>query len=279
MMNINKLIGQVFQTLELNNFHTLGKPDEPIWETPLIGVAAGDDHYYAFLKEHIGPFHWSPKEAFNLKYNRFVQSRDLRVVSMVFPQTEATKMAQKQAKVFPCDRWTVSRGEWEPLIREFSKKMVIDLEAKGIPCVSIDLQPEFKREISTKEGIASVWSHRHTAYAAGLGTFGLSDGLITEKGKAIRLTSLIVEADLDVTPKTYSGHHDWCLYYRDGSCKACINRCPVNAISLKGHDKDVCSNYEDLAVENYWPTHIKRGDYIFGCGLCQAGVPCQDKRP
>jgi hypothetical protein len=33
---------------------------------------------------------------------------------------------------------------------------------------------------------ASSWSERHAAHAAGLGTFGLCDGLITAKGKAMQ---------------------------------------------------------------------------------------------
>ena len=38
--------------------------------------------------------------------------------------------------------------------------------------------------------IASDWSERHAAYAAGLGTFGLTRALITEKGIAGRFGSL-----------------------------------------------------------------------------------------
>lgn len=35
-------------------------------------------------------------------------------------------------------------------------------------------------------GIASRWSERHAAYAAGLGTFSLSDGFISSRGIAHR---------------------------------------------------------------------------------------------
>lgn len=276
---IYSIINDIFSNLERNNYAVLGEPDLPIWQEPLVGVAAGDDSYYDFLKEHIGEFHWSPQEAFALKYSDKVQAKDLRVISLVFPQTMKTKLSQRKAKVFPCDYWLVSRGEWEPLMREFSGKMVDRLEAEGIRCVSIDLQPQFHLQRSTEQGIASVWSHRHSAYAAGLGTFGLSDGLITEKGKAVRITSFIVEAPLEVTKRPYQGHYDWCLFHQNGSCKACVSRCPVNAISKQGHDKEICSAYEEEAISKYWPDHIERGDYIFGCGICQVGVPCQDKRP
>ena len=38
--------------------------------------------------------------------------------------------------------------------------------------------------------MASTWSERHVAYVSGLGTFGLSGGLITAKGQAVRLGSV-----------------------------------------------------------------------------------------
>lgn len=278
-MDIRKMIFETFSDLERNSFKTLGTPDRPIWQEPLIGIAAGDDPYFDFLKTHIGRFHWSPAEAFALKYEEGGIPSSLRVVSIIFPQTEETKAHQSKASVFPCDNWVVSRGEWEPLMLEFSGKLVEQLQAAGIRAVSIDLQPEFRREMSETLGLASVWSHRHAAFAAGLGTFGLSDGLITERGKAVRITSMIVESQIKVTPRSYDSHNEWCLYYQDGSCGACISRCPVSAITNKGHDKAICASYEDIAVEAHWPAHIKRGDYMFGCGLCQAAIPCQNKRP
>lgn len=274
-MNYQELIYNVFDGLTGNHFGVLGLPDEPMWEKPLIGVAAGDDPYYAFLKEHIGEFHWSPAEAFALKYGDKPDASKLRVISMVFPQTKATRDMQAKADIFPCDRWVVSRGEWEGLMREFSPQLEQEFEARGMRAASIDCIKEFSRHDSPTLGVASNWSHRHTAYAAGLGTFGLSDGFISEKGKAIRLTSIIVEGDIEVTPRGDRGPYDWCT-----RCGACVHRCPINAISLEtGHDKWACFDYEDYAIEHYWPAHIEKGDYIFGCGLCQVKVPCSSKRP
>lgn len=275
---INQIINDVYDSLEKNNFLTLNRPEAPMWERPVIGVAVGDDPYYDFLKEHIGPFHWSPAEAFQLKYPGPVSGEKLRVVSMVFPQAMETKQAQSKEKKCPAREWIVSRGEWEPLMKEFSGKLVGKLEAAGIRSVSIDLLAEFSTARSEKLGIASKWSHRHSAYLAGLGTFGLSEGFISEKGKAVRITSLIIEAPLTPTERPYSSHHEWCQYFRDGSCGVCMKRCPVNAITPEGHDKDACEAYEEIFAEKYWPDDIERGDYILGCGLCQAGTPCQNKR-
>src|SRR5665648_173152 len=278
---LNDLILNTFNGLEDNNFATLGMPDKPMWDTPLIGVAAGDDKYFDFLKEHIGAFHWSPIDAFQLKYIDVSKntSANLRVVSIAFPQTMETKETQIAETRCPSRNWIVSRGEWEPLLKTFSGRLVTALEAKGIRAVSIDLQPEFSVIKTGPLGLASTWSHRHYAYAAGLGTFGLSDGFITEKGKAVRFTSLIIDAPLEITERQYTGPYDWCLFYKNGSCGKCINRCPVQAISFEGHDKNSCLAYEDYFAEHYWPAGLDRKDYITGCGLCQVGIPCQNERP
>ena len=42
----------------------------------------------------------------------------------------------------------------------------------------------------------SIWSERHIAFICGLGTFGLSRGLITRKGICGRFGSLITDLDL-----------------------------------------------------------------------------------
>jgi epoxyqueuosine reductase len=244
-----------------------------------LGSQRVDDPYFDFLKEHIGEFHWNPEEVFKLKYDQPISKENLKVVSMAFPQTDITKQSQTKETEHPSREWIVSRGEWEPLMQEFSTKLVKRLEGMGIRCVSIDLLQEFSTVESENLGSASNWSHRHIAYLAGLGTFGLSEGLITEKGTAVRFTSLIIEAPLTPSIRSYETYNEWCLYYKDGSCGACIKRCPANAISYDGHDKISCEEYEDAYPDKYWPSDIVRGDYILGCGLCQVGIPCQNRKP
>ncbi|MEG0662073.1 MAG: hypothetical protein RR472_02230 [Anaerovoracaceae bacterium] len=270
-MEIRTMINSAFSGV-------IGRPDLPMWEAPLIGVAAGDDPYYDFLKEHIGPFHWTPAEAFAKKYAP-VPAKNLRVISMVFPQGEETVAEQKKQNTFPADYWLVSRGEWEPLMKEFGQALEAGFAQEGIQAVSIDLLPEKLGQTSETLGLASKWSHRHSAYAAGLGTFGLSDGFISRRGKAVRITSLVVAADIAVSLREAEGPYDWCLYYRKGICGACIRRCPARAIGEKGHDKQRCKEYEDKAEREFWPEHIPHGEYIFGCGLCQVKVPCDRQKP
>ena len=73
------------------------------------------------------------------------------------------------------------------------------MDDKGIAACVPALDERFDVKIETKLTALkpdfhadSKWSERHAAYACGLGTFGLSKGLITEKGMAGRFASIIV---------------------------------------------------------------------------------------
>lgn len=109
---------------------------------------------------------------------------------------------------------------------------------------------------------AFSWSERHAAHAAGLGTFGLCNGLITAKGKTMRVGSIVARISIEPTPRPYSDHRAYCLFFSNGTCGKCIDHYPVCAITEAGHDKEKCR-------------HVKR-NYKFegyGCGLCQVGCP------
>jgi epoxyqueuosine reductase len=113
------------------------------------------------------------------------------------------------------------------------------------------------------------------AYAAGVGTFGLSDGLITEAGIAEAVGSIVVNLPFSSLERQ-SDIHANCLYYQKGTCKACIKRCPVRAISEKGHDKDKCAKF---AFSQTLLNKERYGLDIYSCGLCMTGVPCSLRNP
>ena len=128
-----------------------------------------------------------------------------------------------------------------------------------------------------EKGIASNWSERHAAYAAGLGTFSLNDGLITERGIAHRIGSVITDLPLLPTPRLFGDHRQHCLWHREQTCGLCVGRCPAGAITLDGHDKEKCRDYVYGAV----PEAVGGiyGVVQTGCGLCQTRVPCEAMVP
>jgi hypothetical protein len=159
---------------------------------------------------------------------------------------------------------------------------------------------DYQYEGATSRATISPSPEREWAVAAGLGTYGLPDMIISERGMAINLTTVITSAKFPPTPKP---DKEYCLFYRDGSCKECIKRCPGQAISATisppGRLAAKCHG-GGLAAANYNITYLKEkmikelGDYVnisgnlmFGgsgpgksvlgfpaCGRCYTGVPC-----
>ncbi|MEJ2740791.1 MAG: epoxyqueuosine reductase, partial [Dehalococcoidia bacterium] len=93
--------------------------------------------------------------------------------------------------------------------------------------------------------------------------------------------SVVTDLILPASPRTASGPYSNCLFYRGVKCRACIDRCPVGAITESGHDKIKCQNYLDTASTP--PEKLKEGydndSSIAGCGLCQTDVPCEFQNP
>ena len=92
----------------------------------------------------------------------------------------------------------------------------------------------------------------------------------------MRVGSVVTQATIDPTPRPYVDHRAYCLYFADGTCGRCIDRCPVRAITEAGHDKEKCRLHLTRAREHVQKTYRFEG---YGCGLCQVGVPCEDHIP
>jgi epoxyqueuosine reductase len=278
--DIIKLAKAEFSHNAFNNFAALGFPGEKIWQEIDIGFAAGDDQLFAFFKQDIGDFYWSPSEAFNqLFVDAHIPDKNLSVMSIGFYMTQKLKEEQSRQTIGPTLRWGYARNSWEPLIQDYSRGFVHELEKAGFRVAAIDLAPAFSWKDSQKYGLAANWSQRHTAFAAGLGTFGLCDGLISRHGKAARYTSFILEGKFEPDPRPYKEYHDWCLFYKNGSCKECMKICPANAISEKGHNKAVCAAYCSKIMNEYGNDPALQPRHASWCGLCQGAVPCQNGIP
>ncbi len=254
------------------------EPDEKAWDEVLIGFSSGADPLYEAYKDFVGELHWTPLEIFSLKYpDLAVRPEDLTVISWVLPQREDTRADNRKETFYPSRRWVQARFPGEEFNNVLRRHVVEELNIKGIGSIAPLLVPEWSWEKSPKYVFTSKWSERHAAYAAGLGTFGLCDGLITQKGKAHRVGSVVANIAVPPTARPYDDHHAYCLFFYDGSCTSCQERCPVGAITEQGHDKIKCWNHAGgtcgkFVKENY-------GFDGYGCGLCQTGVPCESGIP
>ena len=260
-------------------FNTLqNKTNEKAFDTPLVGFSKGEDPIYETFKEVVGPFHWTPAEIFTQTFEGIsIKPHELTVISWILPQTKTTKADNRKEATYPAERWARARIYGEAFNVELRKHVVALLKKKGYPALSPMLSDKWKKKKSDAYVIASTWSERHAAYACGLGTFGLCDGLITPRGKAMRTGSVIACMDITPTKRPYNDHHAYCLFFTRGICGKCISRCPVEALSETGHDKIKCRNHLKPATQDYVKAHY--GFKGYGCGLCQTKVPCESKIP
>ena len=250
----------------------------PIWDAPLVGFADGDDPLFREYKTIIGDFHLTPREVLAPTLPDGESPGTVSVICWVLPATPTTKRSNRRRNLTPSFRWAQTRLYGERFNDRVREHVVSLLRGLGYAGVAPLLTAAVKT-VQREDGPASTWSERHAAYAAGLGTFSLSDGLITPVGVAIRCGSVVTDLPLQASERKYADYLSNCLYFRDGTCGRCIDRCPAGAITTKGHDKRKCQAYlrEGLAGldRRYGTEEIGYA----GCGLCQTGVPCESGIP
>jgi hypothetical protein len=174
------------------------------WDAPLVGIARGDDPLFERYKEAVGPFHWTPWEALADAYSGTTATpRDLAVICWILPQTAATKADNRAEVVYPAERWARSRIFGEQFNARLRQHVVAELRARGYQAAAPAFSPRWSEVASDRYVYASTWSERHAAYACGLGTFGLCDGLITSVGKAVRIGSVVAQIEVPPTPRPY----------------------------------------------------------------------------
>jgi epoxyqueuosine reductase QueG len=114
--------------------------------------------------------------------------------------------------------------------------------------------------------LISDWSHRHVAYIAGLGKFGLNNMLITDKGCCGRIGTVITNLEIEPAERK---DKEYCLYKYNGSCKKCVDRCVNDALTVDGFNRKRCYDMCLANAEIY--ENIGLSDV---CGKCLANLPC-----
>jgi epoxyqueuosine reductase QueG len=239
-----------------------------IFAEPIVGYAdANDPLFSAFRDKH------------DITYGRFRppgwwMDSARTVISIFFPYSPGILSTNEAADDSPSLGWLHGRYEGQQAIDAAMAHLVDMLRKLGHNALAPSLDKRFSSYIGSHCGAPhsntaywSNWSERHVAYVAGLGTFGLSGGLITQRGVAGRFSSIITTQHIKSTPRAYSGVYEYCTM-----CGACARRCPVCAIDINtGKDHTLCSQFLDRVLDEHYPR--------YACGKCQVGVPCATKLP
>jgi epoxyqueuosine reductase len=242
-----------------------------IFEAPILAFGDADDEYFKLLKDpdaigshFVAPKDWLPEAK--------------TVISFFLPYTEEIRKSNRIDMSWPSNGWLYGRIEGQELANKFCHYLISQLGEAGYKSIAPTLSERFwaQKDLDSENpnngatsppSFTSNWSERHVAFVCGLGTFSLSKGLITEKGMAGRLGSIVTELDLSPDERNYQHIYEYC-----SMCGACIKNCPVNAISMeKGKIHKLCSDFIDLTAERCAPR--------YGCGKCQVKVPCESSIP
>jgi len=230
-----------------------------IFDAPIFAFGTASDEIYESYKspEAIGehflpPVCWLPSAK--------------TVISYFIPYTEKIRASNRSNTPWPSDGWLHGRMEGQVFVKELSQYIEKLLLDAGYQTVVPMLDSRFKIG-SPATKFTSNWSERHIAFACGLGTFGLSGGIITQKGMAGRLGSILTNLELLADARPYTETYEYCTM-----CGLCIPNCPSNAISFeKGKKHEPCSMFLDKVLEKHSPR--------YGCGKCQVNVPCESEIP
>ena len=238
-----------------------------IYDPLLLGAAPAVDPLFYKMKEKtiVGAHHLLPEEWL---------PGAVTVISYFLPFTKEVR-ASNEFKGKGSMEWLHARFIGEEFNNKIRSLIVQDIKALGADALAPLLE---KRMVIDFHGMTSNWSERHAAYAAGLGTFSLNRGLITAKGMAGRFGSVITTLHIEPTPRSYNDPFQYCPWMVDGSCGACMKRCPSGAITEEGKDKKICHEY----LFNTDPLKKERGPFGYpysACGKCQTGVPCENQIP
>ncbi|MBC8767220.1 tRNA epoxyqueuosine(34) reductase QueG [Arenibacter sp. BSSL-BM3] len=135
-----------------------------------------------------------------------------------------------------------------------------------------ELQEFITQEIGEVNGRAFVDSapvlDKAWAAKSGLGWIGKHSNLLTQQvGSFYFIAELILDLELEYDHRTT----DHC-----GSCTACIDACPTQAI-VEPYvvDGSKCISYLTIELKNEIPTDFKgkMDDWMFGCDVCQDVCP------
>lgn len=146
--------------------------------------------------------------------------------------------------------------DYHEVIKDILKNMVAEIQEEiG--------EFGFRVFVDSAPVLEKAWARK-----SGLGWVGKNANLITKKhGSFYFLAEIICDLELE---------YDLAVTDHCGSCRACIDACPTQAIvSDRIVDGSKCISYATIELKNEIPDYFngKMNDWIFGCDVCQDVCP------
>lgn len=243
--------------------------DIKLWGEPIVGYADVQGEYIRNLRKNVHPEHQMPEEVLE----------DAKCVLVYYVPFTEEVVSGNDVEGLSTPLWAMTYEYANAMFGACNEHLIEVLKDEGYKAA---IAPESL--LFYREELKSHWSQRHFAYAAGLGTFGMNNMMLTEKGCSGRVTTLVTNLDVECGKPL---EEEVCLYKRDGSCGICMDKCPDGALKPEGFDRKKCheqchrnaiehtqfgSSYETAPGEE-----CAKGSEV--CGKCLTGLPCSFRRP
>ncbi|AKL96808.1 hypothetical protein CACET_c33650 [Clostridium aceticum] len=226
------------------------------WQEPLITYGDAKNPMFDKLKEVVTPSHALPTD--------FLQDAET-VIAYFLPFEEAVVKSNIDGRE-SSEAWGRAYIETNQLIFDLNSYLHDVIETWGYKSTILPATHNFDPKL-----LISEWSHRHVAYIAGLGKFGINRMLITEKGCCGRIGSVVTNLKIEATEVS---EEEFCLYKAKGICERCVKNCVNDALSIDGFDRHKCYEmclYNDKLLNNMGVADV--------CGKCMVEIPCSYKNP
>ena len=249
-----------------NTIQEYEKSNTVRWGEPLVGFAAADDPYILALPKIICQNHGLPED---------VVPGAKTVIAYFVPFTKELAKTNRVQDRLASPQWAQAYEVTNRMLGDINDRIMTLLQNAGFKAGVSPYSLDYDR---TK--LISRWSHRHFAYAAGLGTFGMNNMLITPRGCCGRYSTVVTDFE------TETGHpreKELCIYKNSGKCGVCMKNCPESALSPKGFRREKCNEMcaENAAAYTQFGSSYTGGldasGELYGsavCGKCVTGSPC-----
>lgn len=227
-----------------------------IWQKPMIRYADAFHPEIRNLKKIVMEDHYMPEEL--LEKPTVILSYFLPFIKEVGDSNKTDKAGELASEC-----WAKAYQESYKLSDELNEHLIEVIHSFGFRAAFPKNAGTFSEDI-----LKSRWSHRHIAKAAGLGTFGINQMLITENGCCGRYYSIVTDMPIEADGPI---EEENCLYKRKGTCGVCVKHCYSGALTAAGFDRFKCYS---ITLKN---AEIYNGSAI--CGKCVVGLPCSFKKP
>ena len=274
---ITELIREWVNTSPENTLQN--KANDKAWDDPLVGFSRGDDPYWESFKEHVGPFHWTPAEAFMIAFpNGNIPPERLTVISWVLPQMKQTKMDTRKEKMYPPESWARGRFYGE-VVNEKLRMFVVEELAEsgdtgGGPFAPSQVVPDgFGSSSSLPPSGPSATPPSSRVW----GPSGSPTGSSRPGGRPCGSDRLSPRWRSPRRPGPTRGTRTTACGSARGPARSAWSAVPWRPSPRRGTTRSSARGTSTRPARTIsWSTSASQG---YACGLCQTGVPCESKIP